>query len=106
VLPKHYWEGKTFENTTLIPPLGSGPYKVDSFRVPAYIVDRAIRTIGLETAGQDGPRQLRRDAHRPTTRIRMWRISPSWPAPSDYTIESSAKVWATGYEPRRRPTGA
>ena len=40
VLPKHYWEGKTFENTTLIPPLGSGPYKVDSFESPRYIVYR------------------------------------------------------------------
>lgn len=28
ILPQHYWEGKTFENTTLVPPLGSGPYKI------------------------------------------------------------------------------
>src|SRR5262249_35105636 len=27
VLPKHYWEGRDFEATTLEPPLGSGPYK-------------------------------------------------------------------------------
>ena len=25
VLPKHYWEGRDFEKTTLEPPLGSGP---------------------------------------------------------------------------------
>ena len=26
-LPKHYWEGRNFEETTLDPPLGSGPYR-------------------------------------------------------------------------------
>ncbi|HPF78158.1 MAG TPA: extracellular solute-binding protein, partial [Alphaproteobacteria bacterium] len=28
VLSKKYWEGKTFDATTLEPPLGSGPYKI------------------------------------------------------------------------------
>lgn len=28
LLPKHYWQGKTFDDTTLTPPLGSGPYKI------------------------------------------------------------------------------
>ena len=31
VLPKHYWENKNFEETTLDMPLGSGPYKIKSF---------------------------------------------------------------------------
>ncbi|MEZ0223794.1 MAG: extracellular solute-binding protein [Alphaproteobacteria bacterium] len=30
VLPKHYWEGKKFDSTTLEFPLGSGPYRVKS----------------------------------------------------------------------------
>jgi microcin C transport system substrate-binding protein len=28
VLPKHYWEGRGFGQTTLTPPLGSGPYRL------------------------------------------------------------------------------
>lgn len=28
VLPKHYWEGRNINKTTLTPPLGSGPYKI------------------------------------------------------------------------------
>lgn len=28
ILPKHYWEGREFDQTTLEPPLGSGPYKI------------------------------------------------------------------------------
>lgn len=29
-LPKHYWEGRNFSETTLDPPLGSGPYRITS----------------------------------------------------------------------------
>jgi microcin C transport system substrate-binding protein len=45
VLPKHYFEGRDFEKTTLEPPLGSGPYRIKSVdpgrsisyeRVPDY----------------------------------------------------------------------
>ena len=45
VLSKAYWSGRDFEKTTLNPPLGSGPYKVDAIdpgrsityrRVPDY----------------------------------------------------------------------
>ena len=28
ILPKHYWEGKNFGETSLTPPVGSGPYKI------------------------------------------------------------------------------
>ena len=31
VLPKHYWENKNFEETTLEIPIGSGPYKIKDF---------------------------------------------------------------------------
>ena len=30
-LPKHYWEDKNFEETTLDIPIGSGPYKIKDF---------------------------------------------------------------------------
>lgn len=30
LLPKHYWENRTFNATTLEPPLGSGPYRIKS----------------------------------------------------------------------------
>ena len=43
VLPKHYWETKNFEETTLDIPIGSGPYKIKSFdagRSIAYELDK------------------------------------------------------------------
>jgi microcin C transport system substrate-binding protein len=38
VLSKKYWQGRDFEKTTLEPPLGSGPYKVESFDAGRYII--------------------------------------------------------------------
>jgi len=31
ILPKHYWEKRNFAETTLEPPLGSGPYEIAAF---------------------------------------------------------------------------
>lgn len=30
ILPKHYWQGRPFQETTMEPPLGSGPYRIAS----------------------------------------------------------------------------
>lgn len=32
VLPKHYWADKDFTKTTLVPPLGSGPYRISDVK--------------------------------------------------------------------------
>ena len=37
-LPKHYWEGRKFNATTLEPPLGNGPYRIKSFTTGNKIV--------------------------------------------------------------------
>lgn len=37
VLPKHYWETRDFNETTLEPPLGSGPYRVSKVDAPTGI---------------------------------------------------------------------
>ena len=38
ILSKKYWHGRAFDQTTLDAPLGSGPYKIDSFEPGRYIV--------------------------------------------------------------------
>ena len=61
VLSKHDWEGKTFDQTTLVPPVGSGPYKVDSFEVGRYVTYQAgSQLLGREAAGQCRHQQLGR----------------------------------------------
>ena len=47
ILPKHYWSGKDFTATTLAPPLGSGPYRVES-------VDQGRKLVLARRAGYWG----------------------------------------------------
>ncbi|HTR84325.1 MAG TPA: ABC transporter substrate-binding protein, partial [Reyranella sp.] len=42
VLPKHWWATRDFEKTSLENPLGSGPYKVDSFDPGRFIVMKRV----------------------------------------------------------------
>ncbi len=37
VLPKHYWEGRVFDETSLDPPLGSGAYELASFEAGRFV---------------------------------------------------------------------
>ena len=39
VMPKHYWDDKPFDDANLVPPPGSGPYKVDSFKAGKALKD-------------------------------------------------------------------
>ena len=43
ILPKHYWEKRNFDKTTLEPPLGSGPYKIKSFEPGRAIVYERVK---------------------------------------------------------------
>jgi microcin C transport system substrate-binding protein len=98
VLPKHYWEGKTFEDTTLVPPLGSGPYKVESFESPRYVVYRRDPNYwGWKLpvkVGRDNYDVIRYDYYKDPNVAHIAFLAGAF----DYNIESSAKVWATGYE--------
>jgi microcin C transport system substrate-binding protein len=37
ILPKHYWESRDFDQTTLDPPLGSGPYELAAFEPGRHV---------------------------------------------------------------------
>ena len=37
IIPKHYWETRDLTKTTVEPPLGSGPYRVQDFQVGRWI---------------------------------------------------------------------
>lgn len=43
VISKKYWEGKTFDQTTLEPPLGSGPYKIAEFEPGKKIIYERVK---------------------------------------------------------------
>ena len=56
VLSKAYWSSRDFEKTTLDPPLGSGPYKIEVARPrPLDHLSPRRRLLGRGSAGQQGP---------------------------------------------------
>jgi len=105
VLPKHWFEGvdksgnkRNVENTTLDPPLGSGPYRIKEF-VPG-------RTISYERVkdywGKDLPvkigaenfDEVRYDYYRDTTvALEAFKADQL-----DFRFENVARNWATAYD--------
>jgi microcin C transport system substrate-binding protein len=98
VLSKKYWSGRDFTKTTLDPPLGSGPYKVDSLdpgrsitykRVPDYWgADLPVNK------GRFNVDTIRYDYYRDgTIALEAFKAGQY-----DIRIENAAKNWATGYD--------
>jgi len=98
VLPKHYWQGKTFENTTLEPPLGSGPYKIGAFEPGRFVVYERVRDYWAEKLpvhrGQYNFDRVRYDFYRDST-VALEALKAG---EYDFREENEAKKWATGYE--------
>ncbi|MCF6780967.1 extracellular solute-binding protein [Stutzerimonas stutzeri] len=98
ILPKHWWAERDFSATSMEPPLGSGPYRVD--RVQA---GRSIRYARVEDYwGKDlavnrgfyNFDQLVIDYYRDNTvALQAFKAGHF-----DYWLETSAKNWATAYD--------
>ena len=98
VLPKHYWQDKTFDQTTLTPPVGSGPYKVDSFEVGRYVTYKLDPSYwGAKVpakVGTDNFGTVRWDYYKDSNVALIAFLAGAY----DFTIETSAKNWATQYD--------
>ena len=98
MLPKHWWEGRDFESTTLDPPLGSGPYRIAAVepgrsitleRVPDYWgrdlpVNRGQNNIGV----------IRYDYYRDATVA----VEAFKAGEFDFRNENNSKEWGTAYD--------
>lgn len=97
ILPKHYWQSRPFENTTLEPPLGSGPYKIGAFEPGRFIVyDRVRDYWGKDLAVRRGFfnfDRVRYDFYRDST-VALEALKAG---EYDFREENEAKKWATGY---------
>ena len=119
ILPKHYWEGRDFEKTTLEPPLGSGPYRIGEFEPGRHLVFERV----ADYWGKDLPvnrgfynfDRIRFDYYLDDTVVRESLKSGD----IDFRAENQAKAWALDYDvpavrngwlkreaiEHRRPTG-
>lgn len=98
VLPKHYWEGREFDRSTLEPPLGSGPYRVKSVDAGRSLVLERVKDYwGADipvNRGRNNFDEIRYDYYRdPNVALEAFKAGQS-----DLRVESSSRFWATGYD--------
>ncbi len=104
VLPKHWWEGtdskgrkRNVAQTTLEPPLGSGPYRLKDFRRGVPSSTRRSPIIGARTSmscrHQQFP-EIRYEYYRDST-VALEAFKGDQ---VDWRTENSAKNWATAYD--------
>jgi len=98
VLPKHYWQGRDFSKTTLEPPLGSGPYRIDDVQP-----GRSLRYARVKDWwAKDLP--LNRGFYNFDTlvidyyRDNIVALEALKAGQFDFRAENSAKNWATAYD--------
>ncbi|MDR3518694.1 MAG: extracellular solute-binding protein [Azospirillaceae bacterium] len=98
VLPRHYWQDRSFDQTTLDPPLGSGPYRigqVDPGRRITYERVRDYWAKGLPIVrGLYNFAEMQFDYYRDdTVALEAFKAGAV-----DLRRESDPTRWATGYD--------
>lgn len=103
ILPKHYWEQRNFERTTLDPPLGSGPYRIADFEPGRRVVLERVKDYwGKDLPVNKGKYnfdRVRFDYFRDVTVIREALKAGD----IDFRTENQAKSWALAYLPDNVP---
>ena len=98
ILPKHWWQSRDFSKSLTEAPLGSGPYRLESFelgrntvlaRVPDYWARDLPTAKGLYNFGQIRT-EYYRDASVALQAFKAGRI--------DFRRENISKNWATAYD--------
>jgi microcin C transport system substrate-binding protein len=104
VLPRHWWEGKdgkgnlrNIAETTLEPPLGSGPYRIKSFEAGRYVVYERVKDYWASdlnvNVGAYNFDELRVDYYRDETVMMEAFKGDAY----DYRLERVSRNWATAY---------
>jgi len=98
VLPKHWWEKRDFDKTSLEAPLGSGPYRIKSFEPGRRIVYERVKDYWGDklpvNAGRNNFDEIEVDYYRDdTVELEAFKAGEY-----DFRLENSAKAWATAYD--------
>ncbi|MGB4102392.1 MAG: extracellular solute-binding protein [Alphaproteobacteria bacterium] len=106
VLPKHFWQGKDFDATTLQPLLGSGPYKVATVDPGHAITFERVKDWWAKdlpiAKGRYNFDTIRFDYYRDE----MVELEAFLAGRYDVRVENTAKLWATGYNAPPVKSGA
>jgi microcin C transport system substrate-binding protein len=112
VLPKHWWEAtgpngqkRDVTQTTLEPPLGSGPYRIKSFDAGRSASYERVKDYWGEklnvNIGQHNVDEIRNEYYRDATVL----LEAFKGDRIDFRSENSARNWATGYNFPAREQG-
>jgi microcin C transport system substrate-binding protein len=112
ILPKHWWEGtapdgrkRDVTQTSLEPPLGSGPYRLKSFDSGRSVSYERVRDYWGErvnvNVGQNNFDEIRFEYYRDVTVL----LEAFKGDRIDFRAENSARNWATGYDFPARQQG-
>ncbi len=97
ILPKHFWQGKKFNKTTLSPILGSGPYQIESISPGRSITYRRVKDWWAENLAINKGRynfdRIRIDYYRDSSIATEAFFAGQY----DFRLENIAKNWATAY---------
>lgn len=97
-LPRHYWASRDFARTTLEPPLGSGPYRIESVdpgRSITYVRVAGNWDVDLPARrGQDNFERITFDYYRDDTVA----LEALLAGECDFRAVASAREWATSYD--------
>lgn len=98
ILPKHWWEGRDFESTTLEPPPGSGPYRIAAVEPGRSITYERVpdywgRNLAVQR-GQNNIDAIRYDYYRDATVA----VEAFKAGEFDFRHENNSKEWGTAYD--------
>lgn len=98
VLPKHFWDGRDFAEPLTEPPVGSGPYKIESFEFGRRIAYERVEDYwGADIPVNRGRYNIDRIVYE-VFRDREVATEAFKAGAFDFRAENSAKRWATAYE--------
>ena len=98
IVPEHYWRERDLTQTTLEPPLGSGPYRIADFQPGRYIRYERVsdywgRHLGVHR-GRHNFDAIRYEVYHDATVAR----EALRKGLVDYRVEAEPRYWATGYD--------
>lgn len=98
ILPKHYWQDREFNATTLDPPLAGGPYRIADVNAGQSITIERVKDYWAKdlpvNVGQNNYDRIRYIFFRD----RVVMLEALKAGDIDFRAENSAKNWATAYD--------